>query len=44
VTPLLLALSEYTSYKLTLLAGRVATEPKVDVQIMVYVGYTGYTN
>ncbi|KAJ7810808.1 hypothetical protein B0H14DRAFT_3756640 [Mycena olivaceomarginata] len=34
VTLLLLALSEYTGYKLTLLAGRVVTEPEIDVQVV----------
>jgi hypothetical protein len=35
-----MALSDYTGYKLTLLAGRVVTEPKVDVQVVGYVSYT----
>jgi hypothetical protein len=34
VAPMLSALSEYTGYKLTLLAGRVETDPKVDVKVV----------
>jgi hypothetical protein len=37
VTPLLVLLGEYTGYKLTLLAGRVQTEPDVDVKVVAYV-------
>jgi hypothetical protein len=44
VTPLLLALSEYMDYKLMLLAGRVVTEPQVDVQVVGYVKYTWITS
>jgi hypothetical protein len=44
VTPLLLALSEYTGYKLTLLAGRVVTEPEIDIQVVGYVKYTWITS
>lgn len=36
VAPMLSALSEYTGYKLTLLAGRVETDPKVDVKVVAY--------
>jgi hypothetical protein len=36
VGPLLSALSEYTGYNLTLLAGRVETDPKVDVKVVAY--------
>jgi hypothetical protein len=35
-TPLLSALAEYTGYRLTLLAGRVETNPEVDVQVIGY--------
>ncbi|KAJ7889379.1 hypothetical protein B0H14DRAFT_2561878 [Mycena olivaceomarginata] len=34
VGPLLSTLSEYTGYNLTLLAGRVETDPKVDVKVV----------
>jgi hypothetical protein len=32
--PLLATLSEYTGYNLTLLAGRVSTDPEVDIQLV----------
>ncbi|KAJ7748152.1 hypothetical protein B0H14DRAFT_3604399 [Mycena olivaceomarginata] len=35
VVPLLASISEYTGYKLTLLAGRVSTNPEVDIQVVV---------
>jgi hypothetical protein len=34
VMPLLATLSEYTGYNLTLLAGRVSTDPDVDIQLV----------
>jgi hypothetical protein len=34
VMPLLATLSEYTGYDLTLLAGRVSTDPDVDIQLV----------
>jgi hypothetical protein len=37
VAPLLTAMADYTGYKMTLLAGRVETDPKVDVQVVAYV-------